>query len=292
MILYFLLLLLPVSYPDSCEAARILALFPYPLKSHFIAFEELLLELANRGHDLTVMTSFPKNKNITNYHEIDSSHCLHIPGILFNVEYAASNYKTAFHLINFFKVIPQLHEHILACQPVQEMAKTKEKYDLIITEAFCSDALLPFAYILDTPFILFTSLPILPWVSDRVGSIDNPSFIPFPFNDILLEHHSTFYQRLYNTAAYVMSKFYQRFVWDPITNELVHKYLGSSIPPVQEIAKNTSMILSFSHFSMNSPRPLVPSVVEVGGIHIKDAETLPKVRDRCNFILVRNVLKN
>ncbi|XP_065216418.1 UDP-glycosyltransferase UGT5-like [Planococcus citri] len=275
LLLSALLLLLPVNL-NFCEGSRILALFPYPLKSHFIAFDALFVELAKRGHDVTVMTSFPKNKNITNYHEIDSSHCLHIPDILFDVGFASTEYKTAFHLINFLQVVPELHEPILACNPIQDLLKTKEKYDLLITEAFCSDALIPFAYILDLPLVLFSSLPILPWYSDRVGNIDNPSFIQFQFSDVLLEYHSTFYQRLYNVATYVMSRICHKFIWEPKTNELVRKYLGSGIPPVQEIAKNTSMILSFSHFSMNSPRPLVPSVVEVGGIHIEDAAPLPK----------------
>lgn len=284
MLFPFLLLLFPLLHAG--DSSRILALFPYPLKSHFIAFDALLVELANRGHDVTVVTSFPKSYKIANYSEIDASHCLQMPKGLFELEYAASQYKSAFHLVHELIIVTELHEYLLKCQTLQDLMYTEEKYDLLITEAFCSDALLPFAHVLDTPFILFSSLPMLPWLSDRVGNIDNPSYIPFPFSDFPLTRDSTYLHRLYNTAIYLMARGYHRFIWQPRTNQLAQKYFGADIPAVEEIAKRTSMIFSFSHFSMNSPRPLVPNVVEAGGIHIKPPRVLPQVRtaqhERCD----------
>lgn len=261
----------------TCGASRILALFPYPLKSHFIVFEALLLELAKRGHDVTVITPFPQPHNITNYHQTDASYCLQIPSYLFELEYAASHYKSAFHLVSDLVIVTKLHEPLLTCKPMLELKHTKDKYDLLITETFATDVLLPYAHILQTPFILFSTLPILPWMSDRVGNIDHPGYIPFAFSDFPLTKNSKFFERLYNTAIYVVARAYHKLQWEPLTNELVRKYFGPAMPPVQEIAKNTSMILSFSHFSINSPRPLVPNVIEAGGIHIKDPSPLPKV---------------
>lgn len=43
------------------------------------------------------------------------------------------------------------------------------------------------------------------------------------------------------------------------------------------LAKEYSLILSNSHFSINEIRPLVPALVEVGGLHLDDKQILPRV---------------
>lgn len=273
----FLLTLVTLTYDT--KAYRILALFPYPLKSHFIAFETLLTELAARGHELTVYTSFVRNSTDPKYKQIDCSHCLEIPSEIFTLEYASSHCKTAFHLLNELAIVTVLHENLLKCDPLVKLRETKETYDLVITEAFASDALLPYVYKFQVPYILFSSLPVLPWASERVGNIDNPSYISFPFSDFPLVGEITFLKRLYSTAVYVAAKAYHKIYWEPKANELARKYFGEGIPPVQDIAERTSLILTFSHFSMTAARPLVPNVVEVGGIHLKPPSPLPKVRD-------------
>jgi len=59
------------------------------------------------------------------------------------------------------------------------------------------------------------------------------------------------------------------------------KHLGIEIPPLADIAKRGNLILVNSHFSLTKARPLVPAVVEVGGIHIdKPAKKLPQVVQR------------
>ena len=46
------------------EGARILAVFPFPARSHHIAFCSVTKALAERGHDVTVITGLEKNNKI------------------------------------------------------------------------------------------------------------------------------------------------------------------------------------------------------------------------------------
>ncbi|XP_022814660.1 UDP-glucuronosyltransferase 2B2-like isoform X2 [Spodoptera litura] len=46
-------------FASACEGYKILALLPYPGKSHFMVFEPILEELARRGHHVTVVSFFP-----------------------------------------------------------------------------------------------------------------------------------------------------------------------------------------------------------------------------------------
>lgn len=273
----FLLALLATAIQLS-NSARILALFPSPLKSHFIVFEALLMELANRGHTLTVVTSHPKENVPTNYHQIDTSSCLHIPEELFTVEILHSFSENSNALLeSLIDVTIDIFEQILMCDPMQKLLHTTDSYDLLITEAFISDVLLGYAHKFQTPFILFSTLPLTPWGSEVVGNPSNPSYIPFTFNCDPFGKSPSLYARLYNTVLYLKSWYHSTWKWTPRINEQAKTYFGKEIPPVMEIAKNASLILTFSHFSSNAPRPLVPAVIEVGGLHIKDPAPLPKV---------------
>lgn len=45
--------------------ANILAFFPLPTYSHFSGFDPLFLELANRGHHVTVVSPFFPKENVS-----------------------------------------------------------------------------------------------------------------------------------------------------------------------------------------------------------------------------------
>jgi glucuronosyltransferase len=63
-----MLVLLPVTLS---HGARILGVFPFPGRSHLIVHKALMLELARRGHQVTMVSSFPESKPIPNYTDIE-----------------------------------------------------------------------------------------------------------------------------------------------------------------------------------------------------------------------------
>lgn len=52
------------------KSESILVFAPMPFKSHFNGFQPLFKELASRGHNLTVVSTFPLKKPIKNYFDI------------------------------------------------------------------------------------------------------------------------------------------------------------------------------------------------------------------------------
>lgn len=52
------------------NGANILVFAPMPMKSHFKGFQPLFRELALKGHNVTVVSSFPLEKPMKNYNEI------------------------------------------------------------------------------------------------------------------------------------------------------------------------------------------------------------------------------
>jgi hypothetical protein len=63
-----MLMLMPVAM---IRGAKVLGVFPFPSTSHLIVQKALMFELARRGHEVTVVSSFPENKVIPNYTDIE-----------------------------------------------------------------------------------------------------------------------------------------------------------------------------------------------------------------------------
>jgi len=55
------------------QCANILVFAPMPFKSHFRGFQPLFKELASRGHNLTVVSTFPLKTPLPNYTDITIS---------------------------------------------------------------------------------------------------------------------------------------------------------------------------------------------------------------------------
>ena len=58
---------------------------------------------------------------------------------------------------------------------------------------------------------------------------------------------------------------------------------GDDFPSIHELDSLASLILINQHFSLNYPRPLLPSIIEVGGMHVS-REIKPLDKDFKDFI--------
>lgn len=63
-----ILLIVTLVRLSSCY--KILGLFPHPASSHFNVFQPILRELANKGHEVTVVSHFPDPNPSKNYKDL------------------------------------------------------------------------------------------------------------------------------------------------------------------------------------------------------------------------------
>ena len=263
------------------EKFRILGLFHHPGKSHFDVFKPLLEELAHRGHDLTIVSYFPRNVNDSNVKYLPNYKDIDLSGSVDKWLNIVDMSKIDYSIISFIHEIHLLRQWALEhCQAalnipeVRQLIKSDAKFDLIITEMFNSDCFLGFVHRFQAPFISLQSHEILPWANSRIGNPDNPSYIPASL--MAFKPQMTFFQRTANSLfLYSVKVFYEiGFQW--YTQRIVEDVFGPGIPPLSEIAKNISALLPNIHHSLFGARPHVPNVVEIGGIHIKPVKPLPE----------------
>ncbi|XP_069681769.1 UDP-glycosyltransferase UGT5-like [Periplaneta americana] len=258
---------------SSVTAYKILALCPHVTKSHYAMVQALLRGLAARGHQVTVVSHFPQQQPIPNLKDISL-----VGSMDTSVEDEpltdVGKGEVMKSVNTLVEVALAVCENTLSFPPIQRLMKSDEKFDLIITELFNTDCMLGFVHKFKVPFIALTTSVMMPWSNERFANPDNPSYIPHHF----LGHsdHMSFGQRFLNAVYQEVIKWAYYGLMDMPTQKIARKYFGEGLPPLAEIARNTSLLLLNTHFTINQPRPLVPNIVEVGGIHLTPPKELPQ----------------
>jgi glucuronosyltransferase len=268
------LLLLP---QDVCSA-RFLVIIPTPVKSHFVMLEPYMKALAARGHKLVVVSYFPQKQPVPNYTDIAlevSSNWTRTRSSI-SIEHVVSIRNPLVNVIYLAKYGANTCEAVLSCPSIGKLIKSDEKFDVVVNDVFHTDCFLPFAYKFGAISIGVSTSVIMPWANARFGNPDNPSYIPNLFTSF--SDKMNLFERVVNAVTLALYKVIYHFLSESESQQLARLHFGVDTPDLDELSRNMSLILVNSHFSLNAPRPLVPGIVEVGGLHIPEPKPLPQVR--------------
>lgn len=262
----------------------ILGLFPFPAKSHYLIFDSLMQGLASRGHNVTIYNTFPKPYKIDNYHEVDISHCFSLPDRL-NINELGTHSTSGFvDILSLIHYLPT-YDEISNCHPLMDLINTPAKYDVLITEVFHNDFFLLYGWKLDIPTVVIHSGTAYQWHAVMTGLPYNPAYFPNDCGEFAT--NVEFLQRVENSLMYVFGNFmYDR--WRAMYDEMAPRIFGPGVPSLQHVIGNISIMLVNSHFAFQLSRPMVPNVVEIGGVNIARKKDLSEV---CTFCMSKEILK-
>lgn len=151
-----------------------------------------------------------------------------------------------------------------------------ERFDLIITEIAWGECFFGFIHKFGSPPVIATSgIGVPPWISLTLGNPQNPSYIP----NFMLPYtgHMTFGERMLNFIVHNFILLLYKYRHTPGQEAIARKYF-KDFPPFWDIGRNFSIVLVNTVPGLDDPRPLLPNVIPVGGMHIKDTpDPLPKV---------------
>lgn len=261
---------------DGCGGAEVLAVFPYNGHSHFAMMEPLMWALAERGHRVTVISPFPRKTRAGHgrYVDIDVSDAL--PPVIsqLNVteDFGPENPVTGLRNLCDMnhRVCEVTFAHPRVQTLIQDAAAGRRRFDLVFAEVFSSDCFAAFAHAYDAPLVSMRAAVSSPQVNERVANPQHPAYL---VNHLLAYagHGMTTVQRTVNAlATHFGALGFHAFSDGPAT-ELVRRHFGPSTPPVPHIVRQrTALVMVNSHNSLTQPRPIVPNMIEVGGIHIKE----------------------
>lgn len=254
------------------QSARILTVVPTPSLSHNLFYRPLILELTKRGHEVVSITSDPINQVITNLTEID----------VHNETYGTLNFGEFFLKIEkenptplevIQNMVPQMNDYLFKTL-TNPAVKTVlgQKFDLVMIEHFCYPILFGLKPYFNSSLISMMSMEMMVHSYDSVG---NPTF-PSYFMDLWHESgmNLNFLQRLKSFIyAFEYRWYYSRVVRE---QQKMANALGWNVDLV-EAERNVDLIFVNSNKVFNTARPLVPAIVEIGGLHSRESSILPHV---------------
>nr|QBQ34565.1 UDP-glycosyltransferase UGT362B1 [Diaphorina citri] len=270
-VLWILTVICSLFLENSC-AFRILVLCPHISRSHFTIFESIAKGLTDHGHVVDILSHFPQSSKIPNYNDISVEGSMKLQTndlLLSDISY--------YNPLSDFFFIHQMGEDtceaVMSTKAALDLLHSSKKYDLIITEVFNTDCFLGFVYKFKVPYIAVSAAHIIPTAAERFGIPDNPSYIPNAF--LSYDSDMNFVQRMFNAITTLSINLMRKYYYDPKHHKVATKYFGEDLPPLDQLARNTSLVLVNSHFTFMGSRPYPNNVIEVAGLHVKSPQPLP-----------------
>ncbi|XP_070498448.1 UDP-glycosyltransferase UGT5-like [Chironomus tepperi] len=157
---------------------------------------------------------------------------------------------------------------------VQKLMKSGEVFDICILENFNTEAMMGLVDTFNCTLITYTSFVVVTWIDDMSGNISPASYVPHPFLDY--NDKMTLPERLINAMTFNIEKVLYHFVHLPNQQKFFKKYFPNARRSLDEIRSSSAVIFMNNHVSASSPRPYLPHMIEIGGIHVRPANPLPK----------------
>jgi len=167
------------------------------------------------------------------------------------------------------KVLFNASHDILSDPGVQRMLHDRnERFDLIMMEPTNLDALYGLVEYYNATLMGFSSVRIN-WNSEELAG--NPAPIVYePISPIGYSLDSSFLSRIYNWIHITEEKLLENLIIRPAQLRILQQFFGYSAEKLNELRTRFSVILSNNHYSLGKVRANVPSIIEVGGLHLSE----------------------
>lgn len=156
---------------------------------------------------------------------------------------------------------------------LQNLLKSDEKFDAIIIDSFGNEAFFGFGHHFNAQVIAM-STGSTHFVNHFSGNVAPYAFVP----NVLTTYSDkmTFIDRVVNTCMGIIFQVYKYVLF--YLQEVQYKKQFKGGPELNALLKNVSVILVNSHVIFETPRPYLPNMIPVGGIHITEPKKLPEVK--------------
>lgn len=149
------------------------------------------------------------------------------------------------------------------------------KYHLVVVDSVFGEFSLSVAHRLGVPAMYLSPSILFPY---QAWSLNIPfplSYVPFGIS--FTSDPMNFKERAINVFQALTFFLIRRLLLFPKLDSVIHDVLPKT-PPMSELERNVSFVLSNRHTALHRALPRMPYYDEIGGVNCKPAKPLPKVR--------------
>lgn len=265
-----LTVLLLLSLSCGVFGAKILAIFHFPCKSHHILGSTLLKNLADRGHQVTMVSPFPFKEQIKNYRDVDITGMLEYKEKYIVPKFVSGHKASMYDKMTYsIKNAKEVAELFLNHPNYKQLLS--ENFDLIILNWSMNEAFLGIAHHFQAPVVVFSSIGASQLTNKITRNPAPYSYVPNLF--VTYPDDMNFLQRMSNAFWSISFTLVDHFINENVQQELLTKHFPKA-PPLQALVDNVSLILLNSHFAIEGARPYVPNMIQIGGFHVEKPKPL------------------
>jgi glucuronosyltransferase len=287
---FLILTVLVASFVQSCSSAKIVVLYTVSTKSHMYAVMPAIEELAQRGHQVSIFSSFQgMAKNVKNGREFFLKEAAQLVDET-EVDWFSMQKEGLNQFLTMMRYVKQMSltscNNLLTHPDFLEILRKRE-VDLFIVDGYFHEFLFPIFDHIGVPFVTHSSNSAFPNMLAAMGASKDYAFVSTSI--VQLDDPITFPRRLLN----VMLNEISRHIRTHYILKDLDALLQSHIPGVRSIAEvegEASLCIINSHPMTNWPRSLPPTIVPIGALHTRPAKSLPKVIR--NLVLVKKQINN
>lgn len=267
------LCLLLIALP--AKGANILGLFSSHSQSHLILHMSMIKTLAERGHNVTVVTMMKPTITHKDIHLIVVPLTAEQEQILEGqikemTGQKNSIFSTMNRMLNGMSVMIESQHQLLSDARFQRIYETK--FDLMFMGFFLNDFQLGVAAKLQVPVIVSWMQAPMMVIDAYVGNPSELSYVPNIQTPLGRGERMGFAKRLENFSKDLFLRV-MLMIFEKRFDNFYEQQFGQepNFPTLAEMRRNVSMVFTNSHSISEGPiRPLVPGIVEIGGIQIKE----------------------
>lgn len=266
----------------SCDAAKILAVFPTPCISHHKVFQRFTQELTRRGHELVIINTLPdvlrETRNIREINMFNNT------SSLWKQSTSPKVGKNLYHktlLKDAFKAQEVIFKRILENHEFKQIVD--ENFDLLILEAWVPP-IRALAHIFKTPVLTFSTLGAATNEHNLIGSQIHPILYPLCSQQRIRSH-----SMMEQLSDLDLTYFLHNLLEDVKKDELILKSeFFKDVSSVSELRNNVDMTILNFHPIWDQNRPVPVSLIYGGALHLKTVQELPEVFifDFCLFVFI------
>ncbi|KAL3285483.1 hypothetical protein HHI36_000015 [Cryptolaemus montrouzieri] len=248
------------------QSSNILGIFWTPTKSHHILGSALLQALAEKGHNVTMLSPYEDDVNIPTFRQKKLEGIAGTFGQIMN-----PNVSIFQQTKMMYPILIQSLENFWQNEAIQELINTKEHYDVVIIMTFFNDGILAIPYHLKIPTIWFSPFGSTSLINRYVANPNLPYSTNMQISDGI---PNTFIGRLLMATMNMLLSSIEDYLFNPTGDRILREYLPN-VPSISELQKNVDLVLVNSHHSIETPRPYVPNMIQIGGFYAQKIKTLP-----------------